>query len=321
MSNTSIILSLVFAACGLGMHFYNNQKNKQPLFITDMISWFFLALSVASIFTMPVIKGKLFGFEFEGQIAAFAFTWYVGYLISKRALKLQVYANQQATSKIIAETKHFDYSLKNVPNKKIGMITGNILNVKNIDVWVNSENTNMQMARFYDRSISGLIRYHAAIKDDNGYVKNDLVASELMQRVGNVDAVVPATVHYTSAGELTKSNGVKLIFHVAAVRGTVGEGYIPIPKLSTCVSNCLNKADRIVEQKINSLQSIIFPLFGTGSAGGNAEETVNQLIGEAINYLEKCPNSSIQNVYFLAFTENDLELCQKNFKKNDRVVK
>jgi len=41
------------------------------------------------------------------------------------------------------------------------MITGDIQNIKEIDVWVNSENTNMQMARHFERSISAIIRYLA----------------------------------------------------------------------------------------------------------------------------------------------------------------
>ena len=51
------------------------------------------------------------------------------------------------------------YQIAKVPAKEIGMITGDIQNIKEIDVWVNSENTNMQMARHFDRSISATIRY------------------------------------------------------------------------------------------------------------------------------------------------------------------
>ena len=35
-----------------------------------------------------------------------------------------------------------------------------------IDIWVSSENINMEMARPYDTSVSGLIRYLGATKDE-----------------------------------------------------------------------------------------------------------------------------------------------------------
>ena len=42
----------------------------------------------------------------------------------------------------------FEYRLHENPEKRVCLITGDIQNVKIADIWVNSENTNMQMARF-----------------------------------------------------------------------------------------------------------------------------------------------------------------------------
>jgi hypothetical protein len=41
------------------------------------------------------------------------------------------------------------YLLSSAPDKQIGYITGNIKNINHVDVWVNTENTNMHMARHY----------------------------------------------------------------------------------------------------------------------------------------------------------------------------
>jgi hypothetical protein len=48
-------------------------------------------------------------------------------------------------SRELTKTEIFDYQLRKVPDKHVGLITGDLRHVKGIDIWVNSENTNMQM--------------------------------------------------------------------------------------------------------------------------------------------------------------------------------
>ena len=84
------------------------------------------------------------------------------------------------------------YQVKGRPGKEVGVITGDIENIKEADVWVNSENTNMQMARHYERSISATIRYMGAKKDDFGRVVEDTIANELHKAVDAGD--VPAGI-------------------------------------------------------------------------------------------------------------------------------
>src|SRR5438874_490873 len=55
----------------------------------------------------------------------------------------------------IQKSDRIEYRLQNAPTQRIAIITGDLRNVRGMDVWVNAENTNMQMARFYDRSMSG----------------------------------------------------------------------------------------------------------------------------------------------------------------------
>jgi hypothetical protein len=74
---------------------------------------------------------------------------------------------------------HHLFSVKDVPGKAIGLVTGDIQDVKTVDIWVNSENTNMQMARCYDGSISGVIRFLGSKRNDVDEVENDIVALEL----------------------------------------------------------------------------------------------------------------------------------------------
>ncbi len=212
------------------------------------------------------------------------------------------------------------YPLVNAPGKEIGIITGDIQNIKNVDVWVNSENTNMKMARHYERSVSGAIRYLGAKKDVARRVKEDLVADELYKIVGHC-AVDPGTVIPTGAGELTKTNGVKKIFHAAAVKGQVGRGYSPIPDVDECVRNALELADSD-EMANEDIRSILFPLMGTGTSKQDAETVARDLISAAISYLEENKNSKINKICFLAFNEQDREICDHTyslFMKENRL--
>ena len=211
----------------------------------------------------------------------------------------------------IKKTDFYSYEIKDVPGKIVGIVTGDIQNIKNIDVWVNSENTNMQMARHYERSISGTIRYMGAKKDAAKRVVDDVIANELSEIVGK-SGVDPAVVIPTGAGELTKTNGVKKIFHAAAVRGQVGRGYVPIPDIYECVRNALELGDS-PEMGNEDLHSIVFPLMGTGTTKLSAQGIANQLIDTAVSYIEENPNSRIDRIYFLAYNQQDFELCEHTF--------
>src|SRR4029450_10629032 len=143
--------------------------------------------------------------------------------------------------KLIGTREEKLYPVLGVPDKQIGYITGNINNINHVDVWVNSENTNMQMARPYEFSISGTIRYEGATKDANGYVVDDLIAKDLRKVTKGRDSS-PGNIVVTTSGELENSNNVKRIFHAAAVVCEPGSGYRPITNIAICVRNALRKA-------------------------------------------------------------------------------
>lgn len=217
----------------------------------------------------------------------------------------------------IKKTEFYTYEIKGIPGKLIGIVTGDIQNIKGVDIWVNSENTNMQMARHYERSISGTIRYMGAKKDAAKRVTEDVIANELNAIVGSA-GVDPAVVIATGAGELTKTNGVKKIFHAAAVKGQVGRGYLPISDIYECVRNALEVADS-PEMENEDIHSIVFPLMGTGTTNLDAQGVANQLIDTAVTYVEENPNSKINKIFFLAFNEQDFELCKHTFINDPRI--
>lgn len=206
-------------------------------------------------------------------------------------------------------TRIFRYQLATI-DKEIRLVTGDLLGVKCVDVWVSSENTNMQMARPSERSISGVIRYFGARKNRALQVTDDTIAKELAQVMGTDTSVPPGAVLATGAGELELSNRVKRIFHAAAVTGQPGFGYEPIKDVTSCIRNAMALADSD-EHKDAGIRSILFPMMGTGQGGGSLQETAPKLIETAKFYLEDRPDSRIKEVYFLCWTDKDLEACQQ----------
>jgi hypothetical protein len=129
--------------------------------------------------------------------------------------------------------------------RSVGFITGDILHIDDIDVWVNPENTKMQMARYHDGSISYNIRYYGAERSDSGHVIVDTIADALERRMDGASSVEPGVVFPTVPGALGRTNGVKLILHVAAMQGEPGKGYQPIRDYPGCVRRVLVTVDRL----------------------------------------------------------------------------
>jgi len=76
-------------------------------------------------------------------------------------------------SEPISDFHEHRFAMLDAPGRILGIATGNLADVRKgiADVWVNPENTNMEMARAYDPSISGMIRYYGAIRDNTGYIE------------------------------------------------------------------------------------------------------------------------------------------------------
>jgi nudix-type nucleoside diphosphatase (YffH/AdpP family) len=210
------------------------------------------------------------------------------------------------------------YRLVAQPDRQISVVTGDLREQRQIDVWVNSENTNMQMARFYDRSVSAMIRYAGAEKDDNGEVIDDTIAKELTLRLNGRESVTPGTVYVTGSGALASTNQVKRIFHAATAHGVPGGGYRLMQNVETCVTACLRRMET-ESQRAGSLHTIVFPMIGTGEGGGDVNDVAPRLIQAAISYLRNKPDSQVTKVYFSAWSQRDLDACQATLTASDDV--
>ncbi|TCO47383.1 macro domain-containing protein [Actinocrispum wychmicini] len=217
---------------------------------------------------------------------------------------------QQFSPHAIDAVRVHYYHLGRRDRDRIGIVTGDLRHVDFVDIWVNSENVDMQMSRYYEKSVSGLMRYEGARHDAAGRVTNDVIADELARAVEGRTPVIAGTAIMTSAGELTAKNHVHHVIHSAAVQGEPGSGYRQVQGLDRCVREAL----RLAEQLGHEPRSIIFPLLGTGEGGGEPSATARTLIGAAVDYLKGTPTSRLSTVFFLAYTDWELTACQDAVK-------
>ena len=195
------------------------------------------------------------------------------------------------------------FPLPSRPGAVLALVTGDREDLSVADIWVSSENTDMQMDAYYGKSTSATIRYLGAEKDPIGRVVSDTIGDELGKRTGG-DPVDPATVVVTGSGALA-DNGVRQIYHVAAVRGEPRSGYRPVAQLDRCVKNALRQA------RGSTHTSILFPIFGTGPGGGDLREHAEICFRAAAEYLTANPGHPIGKVCFYVWTDVDLEICRE----------
>ena len=223
----------------------------------------------------------------------------------------------------IAASRVHRYAPANAPGREIRLITGNLRNVNlnsgaaddQIDIWVSSENINMQMARIFDASISALIRYLGARRDDVGDIVEDTIADELRAKMRGRQQVNPGMVVSTGSGSLADSHHVRRIFHVASVYGVIGGGYHPIAQVEQCITAALLQADRESARAEKAgekpYRSIVLPLLTTGSGSSSLVDSARKQLDAARNYLEaRAAVTRLDRVYFLAPTKRHLSALQ-----------
>jgi hypothetical protein len=343
VSHLILICAFTILLIGLCV-FYWARRSAEMFYVTNLIAWLLMALFpvllLFSIFPNPgSVEVKLFGTSATGAVALFIFIWVYGNRSATKNVAIdrltesirQLEAKLQelktlphaegGTNKpiVLTHTEKHVYQLKAVKSRRIVVITGNIENIRGIDAWVSSENTNMQMARFYDRSVSGTVRYLGARKDSLGRVTDDSIAKELAAQMGEANYVEPATVVVTGSGELERSNGVKRIFHVASVSGQVASGYRPIDNIGQCVIRALQRANSEEFAKLN-IRSMLFPLLGSGTAKGELDKTVEKLLAAALQYLATAGQGGVEEVYFLSWTDTELASCRHFLNNSDKVI-
>ena len=160
-----------------------------------------------------------------------------------------------------------------------------IQHAKDFDVWVNSENTFMEMARFWDRSVSAQIRKLGSVRrgalNDDSY--KDALGLALAEKVGTQSQVPIGTVFMTrtdDASTLSSNNKVSHVAHLAAVTPKkVGDGFSSGGEIDKCVKSVFEgmRGERR-RQRGRGLHSVLFPLIGSGDGGAHAAFVAHQMV-------------------------------------------
>jgi O-acetyl-ADP-ribose deacetylase (regulator of RNase III) len=231
---------------------------------------------------------------------------YVDSLVHRAVPGLRV---EHSQPRRLTKVETFEFPLVRRPDTRIGLIAGEPAQIRSVDVWVNSENTEMQMDRYYGTSTSATIRYLGAQKHPaTGRVVEDTIGKAVAEQMGSERQVDPAAVIATGPGALARNN-VKLLLHVASVIGQPREGYKPIERIERCVTHALARVDG--EFRDQNLKSIMFPLLGTGPAGGDLAAHAERLIRTAVEYLEANPDTTFRVVYFYVWSDVALDVCRR----------
>ncbi|MGO9983205.1 MAG: NUDIX domain-containing protein [Rhodomicrobium sp.] len=250
---------------------------------------------------------KLTGGEFEDPKLIIAGQWFMA---QRGSLPAEFDEDTSRT---------FEYKVKASAGKSpfiLGIKTGNIKATKDVDVWVNSENTDMMMDRFFSRTVSATIRMLGAKKHEDGRsIAEDTIGKALAAELGERNFVKTGTVLQTTAGELEKTHNVRRIFHVASVAGNIGAG------LSTSLANIELSMDRVLEEIADTkrYRSVLVPIFGTGHGGYPVSEVAPMLVARALAFFKDNPKSYLKKIYLLAYSEGDLEILKSAIARSGEV--
>ncbi len=231
---------------------------------------------------------------------------------------------------------------------KIYLAAGDISQMRGIDVLVNPENSYMQMARVFESgTVSSKLRLHGSRRRRSGQIVEDTLQQELYQQITESDEyAIPISMGYvvpTHAGHPTSRlarNKARYVFHVVSVSVDyeAGERSItPIPdeRIGEAVANCLDKVIEVdrargvisppgtalyaqemaARDAYEPIDSIIFPLLGTGRGGRQREVSAvaRQLVLGIRDYLVNQadpPDFCLKAIYICAYSELDAQLVQ-----------
>jgi hypothetical protein len=280
----AIFLGLsIFYMSGDMMSFSGFQRQARVSF-----AWLCVALAstlvIFSFFPATATSGQAFGFSLGGAAAFVLVILLMAPVLQRKIAELDRRELSHSTSKVVNAPKYLSaqeasrYPIDGTTDKSICIITSSLIRVVDVDIWVNSENTLMRMSDRYHETVSGMIRFYGAERDAGGHIVKDLIADELTGKVAGKTPVQPAVAISTGPGMLRKSNNVKAIIHVAAVQIDDDMGRRQLEGIDTCVFNVLQEAERLATDASPPMQSIIFPLFGTGSGRGERGSTAQVML-------------------------------------------
>lgn len=187
---------------------------------------------------------------------------------------------RRAAEGALASGVDAEFALDDDRARTIAIVTGGFREVRDVDVVVSSENTDLQPARYFDRSTSAMLRYLDADRNPGDLrVRRDAYFESLKAACEKDQVQVPVLPGAVLPAPTTglRAQGIKYVFHAAVVRGIVGGGYEFVQEeLEEAVRNCFRRFDQI--SVTDPLRSMLFPLFGTGTGRLGAEVVAPRLL-------------------------------------------
>ena len=205
----------------------------------------------------------------------------------------------------------YEFNLPDINTKThIRLRRGDIKEINNVSIWVNSENSLMEMDQFVGKSISSRVRSLGAKQNENRELEIDLVGDALRREYYKRGAVKVRDILITTPGELRRPPyNVKELLHVASVEGKVGvEVKTKLEDVRPCVLAVLIKAEKRNLRKCTVMQSsqrrsILLPMIGAGNGGLEFEKVFQKTVQAVISYVKKIPDTTLREIHLAVFKE------------------
>ncbi len=203
---------------------------------------------------------------------------------------------------------------------------GNLRHIRDVDVWVNPETTDMQMDRYSGGTVSSLIRYLGAEKYENDVIAEDTIANALVRAKRGVRNSNIGTVHVTTSGDLAKSHNVMRLFHVATVKSTPGIANYEESANPEEVQLATERALAKVQDENSGFMrkvytSVLLPMLGAGSKGLTVETAFPAILDGVLAFLSQHSRTRIEEIHLSAFTTNEAHVAFDILSEHPRLRK
>jgi len=236
------------------------------------------------------------------------------------------------------------YKIYQVPewDGKLYLATGDIAEMRKVDVLVNPENSFMQMARIFEtQSVSAKVRMKGSVMR-SGTVRADTIQQQLLEQIKyhrDYDLPVgPGYVVPTTAGQSNSQlmkQGIRYLFHLVTVNVNMGlddDRLVAIgdKQIKVAIKNVFEQVKAINEARgvffaegrpeheeqlqaqddYQPIRSIAYPLFGTGRGGREDVEKVVQHMLAGVKEQLRRSQTTLEEIYINAYAESDLEVVE-----------
>ncbi|EJU9788321.1 TPA: hypothetical protein I7686_21270 [Vibrio vulnificus] len=190
-------------------------------------------------------------------------------------------------------------------NSTVDCYLGSVKNIRDIDVIVTSENTNLNLGSISGSSVSGRVRSMAASFNSDQELKKDNLKDHIenWKKSKNLGPYNKGLC-IISPPFNAKKYGIKSIINAVAIEKN--SEYSATIERSSIVS--------IVEQAIahaieNKFKSIFIPVFGLGSGNVNQAKALSYTVDSVLSNLKKTDEEL--NIYIGVYTANDCAALMK----------